>query len=150
MKIEITEEVYRKLQGLARPFEDTPNDVIFRLLSENVSADPERVGVPLKSSVVSGDLITKGGRVPAGTKLKAVYRSRTFTAEIVNSSVVWDGKTFSSLSEAAVAVIRSTGSNRKTEDGWRFWLYLDGSDNKWKPLDELRTSAGNSNRLSAK
>jgi predicted CopG family antitoxin len=44
MKVDVTDEVYRKLQRLAKPFEDTPNDVILRLLNgemlkESMSAD---------------------------------------------------------------------------------------------------------------
>lgn len=50
-----------------------------------------------------------------------------------------DGNAYSSLSDAAVAVIQSTGSKIATEDGWRFWTYLDKKDNEWKPLDEVRT-----------
>lgn len=145
MKIDVSDEVYRKLQLLARPFEDTPNDVISRLLNGKAIKESGIVDVSAMPSVIIGDIITKGGSVPAGTKLKARYKSRTYLAEIANGRVVWDGKAYSSLSDAAVAVIQSTGSNRTTEDGWRFWFYLDQSDNKWKPLYGLRTAAAGTN-----
>jgi len=139
MRIDVTDEVYRKLQGLAKPFEDTPNDVIQRLLNGELSKEPKGTDSSVPPSIISGDLCTRGGKVLAGTKLKAQYKSRTYMAEIENGGVIWDGKAYSSLSDAAVAVIQSTGSKRTTEDGWRFWSYLDKSDNEWKPLDDLRT-----------
>jgi hypothetical protein len=135
MKIDISDEVYKELQKLAQPFVDTPNDVIGHLLKLRIAVPDKFSPAPV---VASGDLITKGGNVPAGTKLQANYKRRTYTAEIADGKVVWNGNRYPSLSDAAVAVIQSTGSSRTTEDGWRFWRYLDKSSNEWKDLSDLR------------
>lgn len=76
----------------------------------------------------------KAGRIPHGTKLRGVYKGEyEFEAEVRDGKVVWDGEAYNSLSAAAVAAIRSTGSNRVTENGWRFWKRKDPDDGEWKP-----------------
>src|SRR5437879_5898255 len=40
-KIEIDEDIYARLKGRAEPWEDTPSDVIRRLLEESVVAEQE-------------------------------------------------------------------------------------------------------------
>jgi hypothetical protein len=135
MKIDVTDEVYKELQKLAQPFVDTPNEVILRLLKMKTT-EPGKSSPSQNNG--SCDLVTKGGTVLAGTKLQAAYKRRTYSAEIIDGKVVWNGNRYPSLSDAAVAVIKSTGSGRTTEDGWRFWKYLDKATNEWKALTELR------------
>jgi hypothetical protein len=115
--------------------------VIRRLLNGEATKESMRIDTSAASSASSRDLMTRGGVVPSGTQLRAQYKKRTYTAEISNGSVIWEGKAYTSLSDAAVAVIQSTGSKRATEDGWRFWQYHDKTDNEWRLLDHLRTDA---------
>src|SRR5436309_3278221 len=114
--IELSQATFSRLQKLAQPFVDTPEDVIRRLLEgigSHNGEDPE--------TIEGRDLVSRAGRAPHGSKLIAVYKGTQFEAHVDDGKVVWNGRSFNSLSEAAVAVIRSTGSNRPTENGWRFW-----------------------------
>ena len=129
-KINISEETLDRLKEIAIPFEDKEEeDVIKRLLdkeSENKHGEP-------KSNLNNGrDLKSHSGRIPHGSELKAVYKGQEYFAEIDDGKVSWNGKKYSSVSKAAVAVIQSTGSKRTTENGWRFWEVKEPGNNKWK------------------
>ncbi len=138
MKIEVSDEVFLRLQNLATPLIDTPNDVIRRLLD---AVTPTKTGLQNKavpeSLAGTGAMIAKGVVIPEGTRLKADYKGNRYEAEVRGGVLVWNQNCYRSPSAAAVAVIRSTGSTRTTEDGWRFWEYIDQSG-EWRLLDTLR------------
>src|SRR5437016_3616097 len=124
--IQVSEEVYQRLAGLAQPFE-TEDDLLERLLLDLVPQT--RVdGAPQNGGV---DLVSHVGRIPHGTRLKGRYKGREYEAKVENGRVIWNGKSFESLSYAAVAVIQSTGSSRPTENGWRFWEAQDPKTGEW-------------------
>lgn len=134
--IQVSESVYKRLLSLASSFEDTPSDVIERLLDGKFREIPI---APAESPSAGADLVgSKGSRIPHGTKLRARYKGVEYTAEIQDGQVIWNGKRFSSVSRAAIAVIHSTGSHRPTENGWRFWEYYHEESEQWRPLNELR------------
>jgi len=88
--------------------------------------------------IISKDL-NKKGILPAGLKIFKLYKNVSLEAEIIeNNKIIFNGKIYNSPSSAAVAAIQSTGSNRATEDGWRFWKYKDPKTGKEELLDELR------------
>lgn len=127
--IEVSDETYKELQRRAEPFVDTPEDVIRRLLQLTT-----RAVVTADSNETPGaDLISHTGRVPHGAKLRATYKGRKFQADVLNGRVIWEGRSYDSLSAAAVGVIQSTGTNRPTENGWRFWEVEDPISGEWKP-----------------
>jgi len=144
--IKISEDTYARLQGLAKPFEDSPEDVIIRLIAateKTVSQAPRRPArSPGVRSKTGADLVSQGGRILHGTKLRAVYKDEEYRAEVRDGQVWWNGSSYRSLSAAAVAVIQSTGSNRPTEDGWRFWKLFDEETRQWvskaDPAERLR------------
>jgi len=151
--IDLGDDLYRRLQKHAVAWEDAPADVITRALdaldrSENGSGKPrpeqadeevpEWQRKPKEIIAGVGDLVNHTGRVPHGTKLRTRYRGKEFHAIIDDGRVVWDGQRYSSLSQAAVAVIHSTGSRRPTENGWRFWEYFNEQSGEWEPLGDLR------------
>lgn len=159
--VELPDDLYRRLQERATPFEDAPADVIRRALDaleivegQRNHAD-EEVGSALAKEAseelpawrrklleITGgaDLVSHVGRVPHGTKLRTRYRGKEYYAEVLDAWVVWNGQRYPSLSQAAVAVIQSTGSPRPTENGWRFWEYLDETTGEWRRLAELRAA----------
>jgi hypothetical protein len=74
-----------------------------------------------------------------GLKIYKEYKNIRLEAEIIeNNEIKFNGKIYNSPSSAAVAAIQSTGSKRKTEDGWRFWKYKDPKTGEEELLDELR------------
>lgn len=80
------------------------------------------------------------GLIKAGDKLKMTYGLRggkksTYEAVVgEDGSITVLGKTFSSPSYAAVFVIQSAGSKRKTKNGWTTWR-----DSKGTRLSDLRS-----------
>ena len=77
--------------------------------------------------------------LPVGLKIYKEYKNIRFEAEIIeNNKIKFNGNIYNLPSSAAVAAIQSTGSNRATEDGWRFWKYKDPKTGKEELLDELR------------
>lgn len=135
--IQISDEVYRRLQALAIPFEDKePEDVIRRLLDLAPADKPSTAGLVVD---VGADLVSHVGRLPHGARLRARYKGREFEAEIANGRVLWNSRSFDSLSSAAVATIQSTGTKRPTENGWRYWEVEDPDTGEWKPATEYQT-----------
>ncbi len=136
--IEVSSEVYQRLAALARPFEERePNDVITRVLN-----DFEALAAPSRDASDNGKgaLISHVGSIPHGSRLRARYRGQEFLATIENGRVLWNGRAYESLSKAAVAVIRSTGSSRPTENGWRFWEVQDPSGRSWRSAEKYKTA----------
>lgn len=137
--IQISEETYSRLQERAKAFEDTPEDVIRRLLDGNGSAVPTQSAVEQRFSS-GGDLVSHVGRVPHNSQLRARYKGKQYEAIIRDGRVMWNGKAYTSLSSAAVGVINSTGSSRGTENGWRFWEVLTPDSDQWRLASEFLTT----------
>ena len=140
--IQLTDAAYRRLQTFAVPFEDTVEDVIVRLMDQAAPTEtPEsilkRQLAPFLNRKVGAALTSHVGSVPHGTKLEATYKGRRHYAEIDDGRLIWNGDAYESLSQAAVAVIQSTGSTRTTENGWRFWEYLEPVSQTWCPVSEM-------------
>ena len=151
--IDLPDDLYRRLQRHAVPFEDGPADVVARALdaldnrpssereSTSVAEDGEIEDWKQKLiEITSSDLVSFAGRVPHGTQLRAFYKGSEYRAEVAAGSVSWNGRRFPSLSQAAIAVIQSTGSHRPTENGWRFWEFYDEASDEWRALTELRAA----------
>jgi hypothetical protein len=128
-----------RIEDRAVPFQDKePEDVIKRLLDKTETDDLPSTA----SATAPADLVARGGRIPHGSKLRATYKGAEYEAVVDDGKIVWNGRRFESLSKAAVAVIQSTGTNRETENGWRFWeVQLPGSS-LWQTAQEMRSSDG--------
>lgn len=137
--IHISDETFRRLQSRAVAFVDKPEDVIRRLLDATEGSAPPALP---KHNPVVGDLVSRVGRIPAGSQLRAVYKRVPFHAEVTNGRVLWNGRQYDSLSSAAVAAIRSTGSSRHTENGWRWWEVRVPGDERWIPALEFQHGPG--------
>ena len=130
--IELSDQTYAELGRIATPFVETdPEDVILRLIrgmeaKQSTPAKPKRKAV----SGTGRPLSSNSGSIPHGRNLRAKYKGKTYHATIVNGHVEWNGRRYDSISAAAIAVIRSTGSRRASENGWRFWE-VEESNGKW-------------------
>jgi hypothetical protein len=141
-QVQISDELFKRAQRHAVPLIDTVEDVFNRALDALESGNghtPSKSIAPLPPgpSAGSSDLVSYVGRVPHGTELRMNYKGTEYLAEVKDGKVIWNGRSYKSVSDAAVAVIRSTGSDRPTEDGWRVWQAKD-SHGRWTPLVDLR------------
>ena len=132
--LEVSEALFKRLQQHAVPLVDTVEGIIASALdaldSVNGNARPDaRAASPVSGS----DLVCHAGRVPHGTKLRMRYKGGEYFAEVSNGKVIWNEREFKSLSAAAVAVMRSVGSGRPTENGWRVW-WAQNDAGRWVPL----------------
>jgi Restriction Enzyme Adenine Methylase Associated len=100
-----------------------------------------RSAAPIIKSDEPTKVVDRNTILPVGLRLHSIYKGKTFTAEIVAGGKIklhLDNKIYGSLSWAAVAAIRSTGSSRGTENGWTWWKYIDPKTNQEMPIDVLR------------
>jgi len=137
--IPVSEKTFRRIEDRAKPFEDTkPEDVIRRLLDQTESKRSEKNTGPKPA-----DLVSKGGRIPHGSELRMTYKGKEYRAEVDDGRIYWNGQSYSSPSKAAVAVIRSTGSDRTTADGWRHWEVKTPGSDEWRLADDVRSGQSN-------
>lgn len=117
-------------------FEDSqPEDVIRRLL------DRTEVDRTKGTTTDQGaDLVSKGGRIPHGSELRMRYKGKEYHAVVEDGKIVWEGRTFGSPSEAAVAVVRSAGSDRARVNGWEYWEVKTPESGEWRVADNLRSN----------
>src|SRR5438093_5173199 len=151
--VDLSDDLYRRLQKHAVPFEDDPPDVVARALDalerrQNSKQEPSLVARDGEIEewkqnlleITSSDPVSFAGRAPHGTQLRASYKGSEYRAEVSGGSVSWSGRRYPSLSQAAIAVIQSTGTRRDTENGWRFWVYYEEDSGQWRSLSELRAA----------
>src|SRR5260370_35227448 len=139
--VKISDLLYQRVQKLAAPREDTFEDVV-RCALDSLEARPNGAhSIPIAAAQpVGGDLVTRGGRVPHGTALRARYKRSLYLATVRDGRVVWEGRPYKSLSRAAGAVIQRTGAlGTAVENGWKVWQAQD-AHGYWVPLTELRST----------
>jgi hypothetical protein len=145
-EIEIDDEVYAFLGAEARPFQDSPNDVLRRLLLGNSSrsaarpAEPPRA-IPLKrprpriipkrgpgrlSRLIQEELVSAGDQLT---------HERKRTGDIFHATVTGDGW-IRAEGQDYVAPSPALKAYVGTEiDGWAYWVH----DESGKTLRELRS-----------
>jgi hypothetical protein len=143
--VQLDEDVFRELQQRAEPLIDDINSVIRRLLSDSWS---ERT----PPAAVREVNLARGGRLPVGLSLRAIFRDKRFEAEVTEEGILFDGKTYDSLSAAARAAKACAGVSERASqtNGWKFWQYLDARSHRYEPLALFRspTAPGGRRRLS--
>ena len=153
MKIEIDFDVFKALTVLRASESETYNGVIRKLLhlpeaaetDSNLDFGASGIVDELQDAVAK-QLSGLGGlrpvalgiwfgtvHLPEGTKFKATYKGKLYSAQIVNGQWVdQDGLVRRSPSDAAGAI---SGTN---VNGWRFWHVQRPGEVGWRRLDELK------------
>jgi hypothetical protein len=137
--ISIDLEVYKLIQTNLASFDETPNEVLRRLL--NIEMKPRNeskkemindIGTFNNSVSQSGYINWKGVNFRDGLKLRKKYQGKIINAEVKDGKFYCLGQFFDSPSAAGV---HATGTS---VNGWIFWEYLDENSGSWKLLDNLR------------
>ena len=127
--IEIENDVFVQLQNRARPFIDTPNDVIKRLLAEvagiaqGASAPPDQAAPSVVSTNGRLSKLIEDGLVRPGDKVRHI-RKRTnevFEAIITEGGCLEIAGVPALFREPSPALRHFTGSQI---DGWHNWVHV--------------------------
>ena len=132
----VDDDVFARMQALARPLVDDASSVIRRLL-ETASSEVASSTAPSPRFLV----LTRGERLKVGTRLRATFRRQEVEATVTAAGIEFNGELYPSPSAAARAVkeqrgVRTTASHA---NGWWFWSYFDESQGCFKPLNLIRT-----------
>lgn len=130
--IEIDFEVFKALTARRETEATTYNDVIRELLKLGTARSAQSQTTS-PSAVSDQDWLCKGVRFPAGTEFRANYKGHVHYAKVVGGSLIIDGKSVTSPSDAA-KIVTNTNVN-----GWTFWECRFPGENRWKLIKGLRS-----------
>ena len=125
-QIDIDFDVHKLIEQQRRSFEESPNDVLRRLLG----VGPVRI-VEGEIDRKKQGLNARGVFLPAGMKLRKTLKGKTHYAEIVDEGIKYGSKSFASPSAAACEAAVNT------VNGWKFWHY-ERAPGDWVRLTNLK------------
>ena len=149
VQIEVAQDVFERLQALAKPFVDTPSSVIRRLLDQATKDEKQLVSsspsTPNSTAATQAYVTSRGVRLPLGS-LQATYKrrgsSRTnrFEAKVTARGIEFDGQVFDDPSPAGIRAKELAGAegSAASTNGWEFWEYFDDQKGKWISIDVFR------------
>lgn len=130
--IEIDFEVFKALT-VRRETEATTYNKVIRDILKLGAGSTEHVLTQAPSSSSVQDWICKGVRFPVGTEFRANYKGGVHYAKVEGGSLVVDGKSVASPSDAA-KIVTNTNVN-----GWTFWECRFPGESRWKLIKGLRS-----------
>jgi hypothetical protein len=129
VKIEIDLSVYKALTNLLLHEQDTLNDVVARLLHQDISGINSESSPP---SPEKAEWFGQGVSLPVGTELRSTHKKVERIGVVRKAGLEVDGELFPSLSAAAIHVV---GHNI---NGWNFWKIRNPVTHAWQPMSTLR------------
>ena len=129
--IEIDFDIHKKIEAERRSFDESPNDVLHRLLKIKTGATPFP---PFEGRPWTG----KGVTLPHGTELRMDYNGRLHSGLIRNGVWLVEGKRFNSPSAAAGGVALTKDGRQPSLDGWIYWYVRRPDDDHPVLLKTLR------------
>lgn len=115
--IEIDFDVFKALTMQRDSEETTYNDVLRKLLRLPPKAKYPAPGEKEANSVAADNAawVSKGVAFPSGTLFRKTYKGSLYSAVVEGGKLVLNGKSYESLSSAAMSITKSN------VDGWSFW-----------------------------
>ena len=140
--IDIDFDVNKLIEIERRGFEETPNDVLRRLLG----LGPTTTKAPANTLAAVAELEGGGWEdegvfLPNGTIAHMVYNKRSYDGEIKNRLWWVNGQFFTSPSDAASAVGVTKKGEMTSLNGWLYWQVKRPGDTNWIGIGELRKRA---------
>lgn len=134
--IDIDFDIHKLIEAERSSFEETPNDVLRRLLNLQTSAtQPPRLVQAGKS------WHGYGVTLPHSTKLRMSYNGNDYSGQIDDGQWIVEGKRFSSPSGAASGVARTKKGTLTRLDGWQYWEVQMPESAQWMRLWEIWEAA---------
>ena len=148
--ISIDFAIHKLIEANRNSFEESPNDVLRRLLGLPKSPVPTPLALR-KSGLnsfgngrTSGRSWCYGGvELPAGTELSLDYPGVKKEVSGVVHNGVWEieGEQFSSPSRAAITIVSRERGEDISLNGWLYWKIRCPGETEWIALNSLRNSA---------
>ena len=139
--IKIDIEVFKLIQNNLLSFDETPNDILRRLLGLDKKAEKAQVST---GKNVHSDyfVLGKAGEVKLkiGTELRIYYKGLTFSVTVTKGGFEYKNEVFKSPSGVTDHVVGYS------TDGWKLLHYQNSQTGKWEPITNLRTSITKRNR----
>jgi len=139
--IEIDFAVHQFIEKHRESFEDSPNDVLRRVLlkeSPQKQAPASKPGsVPFMRA--KRDWFGGGVRLPDGTELRMEYNGQRHTGQIVSGRWQVEGSSYKSPSGAANAVARTRDGKATSINGKLYWEVKRPGDEQWIPFKLLES-----------
>lgn len=138
MQIEIDFEVFKELTARRQTEAHTYNDVLRDVLGLfPVSSQPANQAQPgIGAFQPAAGLQLKGLFLPDGSLLRADYKGKRYTAQIVSGQWIDSSNNQHTSPSAAAWAITNTNVN-----GWRFWYAKRPSDQEWRKLEVLQKNS---------
>jgi hypothetical protein len=135
-QIDIDIDIHRLIEGARLSFTEQPNDILRRLLQIEEHEDSNvGVGYGDDGAGWSG----KGITLRHGTELQMTYQGVTHTAVIDNGRWRIGDDLFKSPSDAASGVSKLVTGERKSLNGWIYWIAKDPSGSGlYKKISDIR------------
>lgn len=135
--IEIDFDVHQKIELARKSFDETPNDVLRRLLGISEKTEPV---LPKASDLVANGKpwSGKGVILPHGTEIRMEYNGE------LHSGVIKEGKwhvgnaVARSPSDAAKEAALTKDGKKPSLNGWIYWEVKRPEDSSWRSLKDLK------------
>lgn len=131
--IEIDFDIHQAIELERKNFEETPNEVLRRLLKLPTGNAQKPVFSGGKS------WSSKGVTLPHGTKLRMEYNGVEYEAEIVDGAWSCGGSFHAGPSPAAASVAKTKDGSTTSLNGWIYWSAKVPGATKWTPISALRS-----------
>lgn len=95
----------------------------------------------LQAPPAESGLMSRGGVIPNGTRLRLTYKGKPFEAEVRGGAIMLNGRAYDNPSLAA------RGAGHRSVNGWKVWEYFNQVDETWRRLDDLRKTERQLNDL---
>jgi hypothetical protein len=138
--IEIDIDVHKRIEMERQGFDETPNDVLRRLLKLGEGAPPRPIGNG-KTLPNGRPWSGKGVTLPHGTSVRMEYNGKGHSGQIDNGEWLVEGTRFNSPSAAAGGVARTRSGKTPSLDGWVYWHVKRPGDARWTPIQALRSKS---------
>jgi hypothetical protein len=141
--INVSKDLFARLQSYARPLVDTPDSVLTRIFDHydaTASAKARTFVVALDRQPPEHFTTSRGVKLPIGLKIFASYRNQSPNAVVTARGIEYNGKAYDDPSAAAKAAKLDAGASATaaSTNGWEFWMMEAGVKGRITSIDSLR------------
>jgi len=130
LKIDIDIDIHKVIEAARLSFDEHPNDILRRLLLKTTSIEPQ--------SKTNKSWSGKGVTLLHGTEIEMTYNNQFRRGIIHNGRWKIENQYFNSPSDAAAGVSEMITGERKSLNGWIYWIAKPPGQVLWKKIGDMR------------